>query len=262
MPRPGLGSPDHCMPFTRQRQGRHGQKGGCRRPLHTLSVLFLIPNHVGRAYPYGHRRWCRSPGGHGHRDPPWHHGHGHCALPVSKTSLCGCLIHVPSVRAARAVAVAAAVPVVVAIAVTAVLLARGVVAGAAAGRWGTTTTGRAGAATVAVPARLEAPRGRRGSTSPLATSVSTRHTKYRAWHTNLNLQDVITAEALVMHLVVGIIGITSILVLHKGEAVPCRQRLSSHVATTKRVLTVGSRWNEEQECRSGQGGHSCNRKRR
>lgn len=37
--------------------------------------------------------------------------------------------------------------------------------------------------------------------------------------TNLNLQHVVATHALVMHLIVSIVGVTSVLVLDKGEAI-------------------------------------------
>lgn len=42
-------------------------------------------------------------------------------------------------------------------------------------------------------------------------------------NTYLNLQDVITADALVVHLVVGIVGIAAAFVLDEGEAKNCQQ---------------------------------------
>lgn len=38
------------------------------------------------------------------------------------------------------------------------------------------------------------------------------------WDTDLDLQNIVTSNALVMHLVVGIVGITTIFVLNKGKA--------------------------------------------
>jgi hypothetical protein len=111
----------------------------------------------------------------------------------------GITVTVTSIGAARAVTVATAVPIVVAIAVAALLLARGVVTSAAAGRRRTATTGRARSTALAVPARLEPPRSRGRGASPL------------------NLQEVVAAHALVMHLMVGIVGVTPVLVLYKGK---------------------------------------------
>jgi hypothetical protein len=106
------------------------------------------------------------------------------------------------VGATRTVPIAAAFAVIVtAIAVPAVVLPRRVFPRAATGGWRASATGRtSGATTVAVATGLESPRGRGRSASPL------------------NFQEVVTAHALVVHLMVGIVRVPSIFILDKGKA--------------------------------------------
>lgn len=121
--------------------------------------------------------------------------------------------------AARPVAtLTARVAVVVAVAITAVVLAGRVLAAARRGRAAATT---GGAATVTIPARVEAPRGRRRCACPLGgqSQFNVNFSSDAGVVTHLDLQDVVAAKSLVMHVMVRIIGITAIFVLDKGKTV-------------------------------------------
>jgi hypothetical protein len=113
----------------------------------------------------------------------------------------GITLTIPMVGTTRTVPVAAAFTVIVtAITVPTVVFPRGVFPGAATRGWRASATGRtSGATTIAVATGLESPRGRGRSASPL------------------NFQEVVTAHALVMHLMVGIVSVPSIFILDKGK---------------------------------------------
>ena len=75
----------------------------------------------------------------------------------------------------------------------------------------------------------------------------------------LDLQQIISPETLVMHLVVGIIRIPTTLILHKGKPT-CRVNGRCIVVTSRMprigILTVDSQHFWALECRSVQGDHS------
>jgi small-conductance mechanosensitive channel len=143
-------------------------------------------------------------------------------------------------RAARSVARTLTVTIATIIAVTAIMVAitvttlvvtvctivipfvavvpSGRVVTAAAARGGGAATARRSAVTTAITARVESPGGGRGSTSPL------------------DLQEIITPNALVVHLVVGIIGITAALVLDKGKQSAGRSAWCRNVATNEATI--------------------------
>jgi hypothetical protein len=125
-----------------------------------------------------------------------------CVLVVTITVTVFLDITISIIRAAGTVTVSS---LVVSVAVTAVtiILARGIITT-------TATTGRRRSSrstrrttrwsTLTISASVEAPGSRRRCASPL------------------DFQDVVPAKALVVHLMVGIIRITSILILHEGES--------------------------------------------
>lgn len=133
----------------------------------------------------------------------------------------GITLTVPVVGAARAVPIAAAVSVVVAVSVTSLVLAGRVFASAATRGGRTSPSGRAATTTtVPVATGLETPGCGRRSAGPL------------------DLQDVVTANALVVHLVVSIISIATILILdEREETARCRPR-SWNVATYKATIAA------------------------
>jgi hypothetical protein len=139
---------------------------------------------------------------------------------VTVTVVLGVAVAVAAaVRAARAVTGVAAVTVVIAVAVTVttIILARGVVATArarrpAAGR-------RATRATVPIAA-VEAPRSRRRSASPL------------------DLQDIVAADTLVMHVMVRVIRIAAILVLYEGEQPAAGRPRSRNVTADQAAIAL------------------------
>lgn len=124
----------------------------------------------------------------------------------------------PAVRTARAVTSVAAFAVVVTVAVTTIVLSGGVVAGAATGRGRAAPAGRrAAGGTLAVPARVEAPGGGRRSASPLRTCQD-RTGRPVVASSYLDLQDVVAADALVVHLMVSIVSVATVLILDEGKS--------------------------------------------
>lgn len=128
------------------------------------------------------------------------------------------IVAVTAVRGSRAVASVTAVALVIAVTLATVILARRVVASAPGAR--SPAARRTRRATVAITARIEAPRRRRRSSGPL------------------DLQDVVTSDPLIMHVVISIIGISTVLVLHKREQ-PARGRTRRrNVATNEPAIAV------------------------
>lgn len=75
---------------------------------------------------------------------------------------------------------------------------------------------------------------------------------------DLNLQQVVTSNALVVHFMISVIGIAPIFVLNKGETnLPVSNKKTMLVAV--RAHTGDSRLNEEQVCRSVLGAHNYTR---
>jgi len=122
-------------------------------------------------------------------------------------------ITVPCIWAPGPVAIASAVTIIVAVAVPAIILTRRIITGAAPGRRGPTTTRRTRSATITVTTRLKPPRSRRRSACPL------------------DLQDIVTADALVVHLVISIVRIAAILILDKRKESARRRARSGNIAT-------------------------------
>lgn len=118
------------------------------------------------------------------------------------------------VGASGAVAVAAVI-----VTLTTVVLPRGNIA-STAGRNATTARRAVTAATrgssLTGSAGVEAPRGGWGSTSPLLQISVCCCWAWRC--TYLDLQKVVTADALIVHLVVGIVSVTAALVFDEGKA--------------------------------------------
>lgn len=73
----------------------------------------------------------------------------------------------------------------------------------------------------------------------------------------LDLQKIVSANALVVHLVVGIVCIAATLILNKGEPAYVSTKLSCALRGYLMLLTGGSEHCGEQECHSGRDGHSC-----
>lgn len=76
----------------------------------------------------------------------------------------------------------------------------------------------------------------------------------------LDLQDVITSDPLVMHVVIGIIGISAVLVLHKcepGDGGVSKRPARRDVSGWRRMLTACSKHYEAQGCRNGRACRSC-----
>ena len=143
-----------------------------------------------------------------------------------------------TVSLALAILGAAGAVAAVVVALTAVFLARRVVTtagtrcradGAATGRTVAAVTTVATVCTIATvttitalttrgAASIEAPGGGRRSSGPLS-KTSVFRCRLKAWRVraNLNLQFLAAADAAVVHLMVGIIGIAAALVLDKGE---------------------------------------------
>lgn len=122
-----------------------------------------------------------------------------------------------AVGAARAVTGIAAITVVVtvAVAVTTIVLAGRVVATARARR--PTAGRRATRATVTIAA-VKAPGSRRRSASPL------------------DLQDIVAADSLVVHVMVRVVRIAAILVLHEGKQPAARRPRSRNVAADQAAI--------------------------
>lgn len=137
------------------------------------------------------------------------------------TVIFGVTLTVPMVRAARPIPVTSALAVIVSVTVPTVVLARRIIASAAAGRRRASTPRGASATTsVTVASRFEAPGSRRRSTSPL------------------NLQNVIAPDALVVHLMVGIIGITTVLVLNESEEPGRRRPGCGNIAANQSAVAI------------------------
>jgi len=132
-------------------------------------------------------------------------------------------VAVAVVRGARSVAVASVV-----VALAAIILARRVVATsatggrAAAAAWGTVATRRTDITTtaIAVGSGLEAPRGGWGSAGPL------------------DLELVVTSDPLVVHFVVGFIGVAAALVFDEGKEATGRRARGGNVAADKAAITL------------------------
>jgi hypothetical protein len=128
------------------------------------------------------------------------------------------------IRAARTITVPSLV-VTVTISVSAVILAwRIVTTSAATGRRrrsATTTRRTTTWCTLAVSARIESPGSRRRSSGPL------------------DLQDIISSEALVVHFVVCIVCVTSVLIFNKSEPkTTCSSSRCRNVAADKAAIAV------------------------
>jgi hypothetical protein len=102
-----------------------------------------------------------------------------------------------TIGATRAITGVAAIAVIVTVAVATIVLPRRVVAATRAGR--PTTGRRAARATLPLRGAVKAPRSRGGSTSPL------------------DLQNVVATDTLVVHIMVGVIGIAAVLVLDERK---------------------------------------------
>jgi len=112
-----------------------------------------------------------------------------------------------AVRAARTIAGVAAVAVIIAVTVTTVVLTRRVIATARARRAATRGAAAAVATITVTIGAVETPRRTGRCASPL------------------DLQDVVAANALVVHVVVGLVGIATILVLNeRKESARCGAR--------------------------------------
>lgn len=150
------------------------------------------------------------------------------------------------------------------VAVTTVVLARRVAIATATARRLATTGAARGAVAVttvtatitatvpgAIAAGVEAPRSGWWSASPLwivshgARMLFGKHIIY------LNLQEVVATDALVVHLVIGIIGIASVLVFDKSKPGWVSWR---DFDTWEGILTVGWMLSAAQECRNARGG--------
>jgi hypothetical protein len=124
---------------------------------------------------------------------------------------------VTMIRAARTIPVTSALAVIVSVTIPTFVLTRRVIAGAATRRRRTSTTGRASTSTTStttftITTGLKPPGGRRRSAGPF------------------DFEDIITTDALVVHLVVGIISITSVLVLNESEQTAGRRPGGRNVA--------------------------------
>lgn len=165
------------------------------------------------------------------------------------------ILHVPVtvVGAAGTVTVAAVV-----VAFTTVILPGRVVATAATGRGGAAATAGGGVAPAgAVTTRVEAPRSGRRRAGPLQLRQRCSMQVRGSGGTYLDLQQVITTDALVVHLVIGIISITARLILNECEAMTLL--VSSQVHPWELFegrLTDGWRPNAEQGCHSEQDDHT------
>jgi hypothetical protein len=124
----------------------------------------------------------------------------------------------PRIGATRSIAGIASITVVVAVAVTAVVLARRIVASAPSGTGRTTTrrTARCAIPVAVAVGTIEAPRGRWGGTGPLEL-LSAEGPRVQACDTYLYFQDVVAADALVVHLMICVISIAAVLILNKRK---------------------------------------------
>jgi len=145
------------------------------------------------------------------------------AIPVVTVALVLDIALPLTIRAARAVAGVAAVAVIVTvtIAVAAVILARRVVSSTTSGARAAATRRRAARSAVAIGA-VKSPRSRRGCAGPL------------------NLQDIVTTDALVVHIMIGVIGITAVLVLDKSKQPAASAARGGNVAANKPAVSVGN----------------------
>ena len=153
---------------------------------------------------------------------------------------------------AGAVTVAVTVATVI-VAVAAVVLARRRKVAAAARRHAAAT--RRAIAAHAIAATVEAPRGRgRGASPLLAGWVNRGRPVQRSVEPYLDLEHVLAADALVVHLVVRIVGIAAVLVFDEGEA--CPGLSDCCVQAGRRTRTAETTTSAEPECRSERGARS------
>ena len=146
-------------------------------------------------------------------------------------------VFIPMIGAARAVAaVTTRVPIVVSVAIPTIVLARGVIS--ATRRRRPAPPWRAARRTLAVATRVEPPRCRRRGASPLERCRSAEQNKQQSSaraRSHLDLQDVVTTNTLVVHVVIGIVGIATVLILNKCKPV------TASSATKEQSTTSGGR---------------------
>lgn len=166
------------------------------------------------------------------------------------------ILAVPILHIAVAVAVvwaAGAVPVTPIAAVSSVtvtVLVSLPVIVVAATRWRARAAARRALTATRRTAGIEAPACGWWSTSPLSYALLALTSEYLFLRTYLDLQQVVAADALVMHLMVGVVCIAAALVLHECEATVISS--PSHVNGLRtHQLTVCSTQCAELECRSG-----------
>lgn len=73
----------------------------------------------------------------------------------------------------------------------------------------------------------------------------------------LDLQEVVTADALVMHLVVGVLSVTTILIFHKREPGGYQQLVLPQQRGMDGALTICCWQSAGRGCRNGRACHSC-----
>lgn len=166
-----------------------------------------------------------------------------------------CATSSPIIWATRPITAVSAVIVTV----STIVLAWREVTTAATGRRATTTSAWGAATTkaITITAGIEAPRGRWRSSSPLIISEWRAGQSPGKVSTHLDLQEVIPTNALVVHLVIGVIRITAALVLDKCKPTSCVNELELTPMWIRARLTDGSQRCEVQGCRNGQGDRSC-----
>ena len=129
---------------------------------------------------------------------------------------------IPVIRASGAVTIATSVV----IALTTAVFAGRIIAAASTGRgWCTSSTGRSfSTATwtrVTSRTRIKAPGCWRWRTGPLQTRLANSClAKVFGEYSYFNLQQVVTTNTLIVHLMIGIIRITTALILHERKAAP------------------------------------------